>query len=93
MLRHFFIVSYDGETMGYDSLVKTEIEIAKEIFDYVLMFYKSSDKTAEITITEYKLPKKYRFETEDDFFNSTKWNDGTFEDGVIVCSHTQKFEK
>ena len=72
---------------------KANPELAKEIFDYVSMFYKSSDKTAEITISEYKLPKKYRFETEEDFFNSTKWNDGTFEDGVIVCSHTQKFEK
>ena len=93
MLMHFWVVSYDGETMGYDSLVQDCSNIAKEIFDYVDIFYKSNENKATIQVTEYRLPKKYKFETEDDFFNSIKWNDGSFEDGVIVSTHSTNLKK
>ena len=35
MLKHFWVVSYDAESMGYDSLINSGSDIAKEIFDYI----------------------------------------------------------
>ena len=35
MLTHFWVISYDGGTMGYDSLIQSPSDIAKEIFDYI----------------------------------------------------------
>ena len=84
MLKHFWIVSYDGGTMGYDSLIQSPSDIAKEIFDYIEIFNKSKDNTATIQVVEYKLTEEYNFENENDFFNSIEWNDDSFKDEVIV---------
>ena len=93
MLRHFWVVSYDGETMGYDTLVQNPSDVSKEVFDYVDIFQKSTDKKASIQVDEYKLPKKYKFQDEEEFFNSNKWNDCSFEEGVIVSSHSTQLKK
>lgn len=84
MLEHFWIVSYDAESMGYDSLIKSASDIAKEIFDYIEMFNKSEDKSATIKVVEYKLTEEYDFQDEDEFFNSYEWNDDSFKEEVIV---------
>lgn len=93
MLRHFWVISYDGERMGYDTLVQNPSDIAKEVFDYIEIFYKFNDTTATIQVNEYRLPKKYKFQNEDEFFNSIRWNDSNFEDGVIVSSNLIKLKK
>ena len=84
MLTHFWTVSYDGGTMGYDSLIQSSSDIAKEIFDYIEIFNKSQDNVATIQVIEYKLTEEYNFEDDNDFFNSIEWNDGSFKDEVIV---------
>ncbi len=84
MLKHFWMVSYDGGTMGYDSLIQSPSDIAKEIFDYIEIFNKSEDNTATIQVVEYKLTEEYNFENDNDFFNSIEWNDDSFKDEVIV---------
>lgn len=93
MLRHFWVISYDGETMGYDSLVQHHSDLAKEIFDYIDIFYKSNDTKASIQVSEYRLPKKYRFQDEEEFFNSTQWNDCSFEDGTITTTNVTNLKK
>lgn len=84
MLKHFWVISYDGGTMGYDSLIQSPSDIAKEIFDYIEMFNKSEDKSVTIQVVEYKLTEKYDFQNEDEFFNSYEWNDDSFDEEVIV---------
>ena len=84
MLKHFWIVSYDGDTMGYDSLIQSPSDIAKEIFDYIEIFNKSQDNVATIQVVEYKLTEEYNFEDDNDFFNSIEWNDDSFKDEVIM---------
>lgn len=84
MLKHFWVVSYDAESMGYDSLINSGSDIAKEIFDYIEIFNKSEDKSATIKVVEYKLTEEYDFQDEDEFFNSYEWNDDSFKEEVIV---------
>lgn len=93
MLRHFWIISYDGNTMGYDTLIENCSDVAKEIFDYVDIFYKSNDTNATIQVSEYRLPKKYKFQDEEEFFNSVQWNDSSFEKGTIVSAYSTTLKK
>lgn len=93
MLKHFWVISYDGETMGYDSLIQHPSELTKEIFDYIEIFYKSEDKKATLRVVEYNLTKKYNFQDDEEFFNSVYWNDCSFDKKVMTTINETILQK
>lgn len=93
MLTKFSVVSYDADTMGYDTLVQDTSELTDAIFDYIKSFNESEDKNVTIQVTEYDLKDMYIFEDEDDFFNSYEWNDDAFDENVIVSIKTLTLKK
>lgn len=93
MLTKFSVVSYDGETMGYDTLVQNTNELTTAIFDYVNSFNESEEKIATIKVTEFNVEGVYEFNDDDEFFNSAEWNDESFDVKVILSTQTLKLKK
>lgn len=93
MLTKFSVVSYDGDKMGYDTLVQNTSELTDALFDHINSFNESEDKNATIKVTEFDVEGVYDFEDEDEFFNSAEWNDETFDENVIVSIKTLTLKK
>lgn len=93
MLTKFSVVSYDGDNMGYDTLVQNTSELTDALFDYINSFNESEDKNVTIKVTEFDVEGVYYFEDDDEFFNSVEWNDETFDVKVILSTKTFKLKK